>query len=95
MPFFGESRVMACDRADIERWLRELAPAGLAVRPDGFAFEVDGVPIEISVSDHPHRRIGLLAIPQLAVRFSYPGDARDAAHAWIVRFDRHTQRGGG
>ncbi len=95
MPFFGDSRVMACDRRDMERWLRELVAGEIRVLPDGFEFAVEGVRMTVQLSDHAPRRVGLIAIPSLAVHFSYPPAARQAARAWITRFDRHTQRGGG
>ena len=95
MPFFGDSRVMACDPRELERWLRELVAGEIRVLPDGFEFAVEGTRMTVQVSEHAPRRVGLIAIPMLAVLFSYPPGERDAAHAWITRFDRHTQRGGG
>lgn len=86
---------MTCDRRDLERWLRELVAGEIRVLPAGFEFSADGVRIAVHVRDKEPRRVGLLAIPSLEVHFSYPPAARAVAHAWIARFDRHTQRGGG
>lgn len=41
------------------------------------------------------RRIALIRIEQLELEFAYPSEASAQAREWIMRFDRHTQRGGG
>lgn len=41
------------------------------------------------------RRIALIRIEQLELEFAYPPEASETAREWIMRFDRHTQRGGG
>ena len=95
MPFFGEHRIMACSRDEMERWLRELAPNNLVVRRDGFELDADGVRLTVEIEELEPRRLGLIKIKSLDVRFRYPENARAAAYAWIERFDRHTLRGGG
>ncbi|MBW6493545.1 MAG: hypothetical protein K0B16_03120 [Burkholderiaceae bacterium] len=95
MTFFGEHRVMACSRAEMLRWLGELAPGRVAVVPQGFKINTDAVPLEIEVTELEARRFGLVKLDALDVRFHYPENAREAAYAWIERFDRHTLRGGG
>lgn len=100
MPDFGDHRVMACTARDIERWLAEITGR------DDLRFQDNSlaVPLEngdskwtltISIQMRPPRRIALLHIQQLEVRFSYPPGRAGAARAWIGGFDRHTQRGGG
>lgn len=95
MTFFGEHRVMACSRQELLRWLRELAPERVVVKPDGFELDADGLPLKVEVAELEPRRYGLVKIEALDVHFRYPENAREAAYAWIKRFDRHTQRGGG
>lgn len=96
MPFHGFDRVMACSRADLGRWLRELtgsdhdmAVAGRAM----LAFEWGVLALE--TEPMPPRRIALLKVQQLRVRFLPPAGRDAEARAWIEHFDRHTQRGGG
>ncbi len=95
MAFFGEHRVMACSRAEMLRWLGELAPGRVVVLPQGFRIDTDDLLLEIEVTELEARRYGLVKIEALDVHFRYPENARAAAYAWIERFDRHTQRGGG
>jgi hypothetical protein len=95
MPFFGEHRIMACSRAEMLRWLGELAPGRVAVIPQGFKIDTEGLPLVVEVTELEARRYGLVKLEALDVHFHYPEDARAAAYAWIERFDRHTLRGGG
>jgi hypothetical protein len=96
MPFFGFSRVMACDRADLARWLRELTGSDHGMASTGRAelgFDWGTLAIETEVL--PPRRIALLRQRQLRVDFVPPADREAQAREWVTRFDRHTQRGGG
>ncbi len=95
MTFFGEHRVMACSRAEMLRWLGELAPNRVVTIPQGFEIDADGLPLVVEVTELEARHYGLMNIKSLDVRFHYPENAREAAYAWIERFDRHTLRGGG
>jgi len=96
MPTFGDRRIMGCSRSDLERWVAELMP-GLAPSFDGntLAVPLDGFAVTVSVRDAPPRSLGLIRFRELEVRFDYPQERADEARAWIARFDRHTQRGGG
>lgn len=96
MPDFGDRRVMACTRADLQRWLREFTGIdSLCVGEQALALALDGLVMTVNTRQLPERRIALLRIQQLEVSFSYPPGLTDSARDWIARFDRHTQRGGG
>jgi len=43
----------------------------------------------------PPRRIALIELPRLAVRFRFEGVGDEARHAFMRYFDRYMQRGGG
>jgi hypothetical protein len=96
MPDFGDHRTMGCSRADLQRWVGELTGSPppdwhddrLAIALDGWTLTLRAVPL-------PARRIGLVRLQHLDVRFEYPPPHAEAARAWIAAFDRHTQRGGG
>jgi hypothetical protein len=96
MPFHGFERVMACSRADLDRWLRELTGSDQGVAATGRAtLAFDWGELRLETEPMPPRRIALLKVQQLRVRF-VPPPGRDAeARDWIERFDHHTQRGGG
>lgn len=96
MPFFGDTREMACTRADIERWLGEMLGAQAFARvAEGFEVPLDGFLLRIRIEPVPPRRVGLVQLRLSRVAFEYPAQHQPAAHDWIRRFDRHTQRGGG
>lgn len=107
MPDFGDRRTMACTPADLKRWLGELCGCDPAmVGPDRAAgaqpgavgaasIEAEGVTLTLRWRVLEPRQIALLRIAQLELDIEYPRSAAPAARAWIERFDRHTQRGGG
>ena len=96
MPDFGDRRVMGCSRDDLVRWVGELmGPGSGRFVGDRMDLGHAGVPLAIVVRDAPERVLGLVRFRELEVRFEYAEPDRAAARAWIVRFDRHTQRGGG
>jgi hypothetical protein len=96
MPDFGDRRVMGCSRADLERWIDELMGPGTGrFVEDRMDLRPAGVPLVIAVRDAPVRVLGLVQFRELDVSFDYATQDREAARAWIARFDRHTQRGGG
>ena len=107
MPDFGDHRVMACTPADLKRWLGELcdcdpamvAPGAASVpRPGAVgsaSVEAEGVTLTLRWRVLEPRQIALLRIQQLELEFIYSPAFARAARAWIERFDRHTQRGGG
>ena len=96
MPDFGDRRVMGCTRADIERWVRELlGPGAPRFEGDRLDLRESGVALRVVVRDAPPRSLGLVRFRELDVSFEYEPADREVARAWIARFDRHTQRGGG
>jgi hypothetical protein len=96
MTTFGDRRVMNCSRDDLRRWASDLLgrPAG-EFRDDRLDLLAAGVPIALLVRDAPARSFGLVRFHALEVRFDYAPEHAPEAQAWIARFDRHTQRGGG
>lgn len=93
---FGDHRVMACNLADLRRWLREVTADPALELVDGVAEILLGDDMmRVRARTLPPRRIALVSIQQLEVRFEYPDSLAGLARAWIRRFDRHTQRGGG
>lgn len=105
---FGDCRVMACTPADLKRWLGELCGCDPAISAGGseagaqpgavgaVSVETDtGVMLTLRWRVLAAHQIALLRVPQLELEFSYPGNSAALARAWIERFDRHTQRGGG
>lgn len=90
-------REMGFDRDDFIRVL----PKGL--RHDRFVIDGDVIRIKappgrrftIYLSEKPPRRIALLRLPVLGVRFEFEGYAEDEARALLATFDKHVHRGGG
>lgn len=89
-------QIMGCTVADLLRALPLALPGAEAdtaaalircVFPDG----------ELRLAWHalPARRISLLEIPRLQVRFEYSGLSAESRHEVQRRFDLATQRGGG
>ena len=96
MPDFGDHRIMACTRADLQRWLREFTgDPSLQVGDHALELALEGFNLTLNTRELPPRRIALLRIEQLEVQFDYATESAARARDWIARFDRHTQRGGG
>lgn len=89
---------MGCAVADLLRCLPLTLPhATMAVDPvTGVVHAVfsDGA-LRLTLRSLPDRRIALLAIPRLQVRFAYTGMAPERRYEVQRRFDLATQRGGG
>lgn len=89
---------MGCTAEDLLRSLPMAFP-GVEVITDSAAAVVrvnlpDGH-LEITWQPLPARRIALLEIPRLQVRFVYAGLTPERRHEVQRRFDLATQRGGG
>jgi hypothetical protein len=95
MAFHGFDRVMACTPADLARWLTELTGTDHGIASGAATLDFDWGTLRIETEPLPPTRIALLRVRRLRVRFVAPLDALAPARAWIERFDRHTQRGGG
>ena len=89
-------REMGCTRQEFLRWLPGAAAhAGAVLLGDGLTLALASGQIQVSLEERPERRIALLALPVLAVRFSFLElDAAQQA-AFLTRFDAYTRRGGG
>jgi len=93
---FVLDREMGCTRAEFMRWLpgaTRHAPA--RIEGDQVSLSVGGGRVEISLREGPPRRIALLSLPVLAVRFRFLGLAEAARRAFLEHFDAYTRRGGG
>lgn len=87
---------MACSRADLGRWLAELTGSDHGLPGTGTAvLDFAWGALRLETEPLPPRRIALLKVQQLRVRFVPPEGRDEQARAWIEHFDRHTQRGGG
>jgi hypothetical protein len=89
-------REMGCTRAEFMRWLPGAADhAGAALVGEGLTLALAGGLVEISLEERPARRIALVTIPVLAVRFRFLGLEEAARALFLARFDAYTRRGGG
>jgi hypothetical protein len=89
-------REMGCTREDLLRWLPG-ATGGAPARADGgeIVLSVGAGEVRITAEERPPRRIALVAIPVLAIRFRFEGLDEAARLAFLARFDLYTRRGGG
>lgn len=93
-------RIMGCKSEELLSWLDKALPGAqleTSVENDRgvcHANYPDGSLI-IEWETLPPRRIALLAIPQLKVRFCYQGLSMNRRQKIQCLFDRATQRGGG
>ncbi len=94
------TRTMGCSGSELAAWLQRALPdAGLtieshAARGSCRASYADGE-LLIEWRTLEPRRIALIRVPQLDVRFSYSGLSLERRQAIQTYFDRATQRGGG
>jgi hypothetical protein len=89
-------REMGCTRADLARWLAGAtrgAPA--CVDDDEVTVAVGGGRVEISLREQAPRRIALVCVPVLRVRFRFIGMDARAREDFMAHFDAYTRRGGG
>jgi hypothetical protein len=91
-------RLMGCSLGEFLSWLPRALPDA-AVNIDMASTKCTArMPwgcLDLAWSVLPPRRIALLEIPQLSVRFSYSGATEDERYAMQKRFDLATMRGGG
>ena len=87
---------MSISRIEFERSLPE-AVDKLAYHIDGdvFSHQAGGRSWHITLEPLPDRVIALLRLPRHRVRFRLEGFDAAAGAAWIDRFARYFQRGGG
>ncbi|PWC56631.1 hypothetical protein [Azospirillum sp. TSO22-1] len=84
---------MALTRAEFLRLLPGAA-GGLPVHEDGGVVWV-GDAVEIVAEPLPPRRLGLFEIPVMRVTLRFHGCGEEDAWAFVRRFDRAFQKGGG
>lgn len=89
-------REMGCTLDDLLRWL-PAASGHAPQRQDGdeLVLGVAGGEVRLHAAARPPRRIALVELPVLAVRFRFVGLDEAAREAFLARFDLHTRRGGG
>lgn len=93
---FGLEREMGCTREDLLRLLpAATGHAPIRVEGDELVLSLGGGEVRIHLAERPPRRIALVSLPVLAVRFRFEGLGAAAQEAFLDRFDRYTQRGGG
>ena len=91
-------QTMGCTVADLLRWLPVALPgaevdAATTLQRARATF-VDGT-LELNWRPLPSRRLALLEVPCLQVRFTYAGMTAQRRHEVQRRLDLATQRGGG
>jgi hypothetical protein len=89
-------RDMGCTEAELRLWLSQLGAPAVTDGSNGLPWPLPGSgTVHIAWRALPPRRIALLALPRMEVRFD-AGDAEPQAwQEFMQRFDLHTQRGGG
>jgi hypothetical protein len=94
---FAFEREMGCTADELRAWLPG-ASAGRAIEwrgTEGAALALDGGQVLLHWQALPPRRIALITLPRLRVRFEATGVDAGAWQAFMRHFDLHTQRGGG
>lgn len=93
---FEFEREMGCTAGELRGWLPG-ASRGAAIDwgPHGARLPVAGGTVTIDWAELEPRRIALVTLPRLAVRFRAQGVDASAWHAFMRYFDLYTQRGGG
>ncbi len=93
---FVLDREMGCTRAEFLRWLGGATRhASARIEGDELSLSVGGGRVEISLREKAPRRIALLSLPVLGVRFRFVGLDEPAREAFLAHFDAYTRRGGG
>jgi hypothetical protein len=93
---FEFEREMGCTAAELRGWLPGASGERLiAWQDDGARIEMDAGRVTIAWRALEPRRIALVTLPRLHVRFEASGVDEGAWHLFMKRFDLYTQRGGG
>ena len=90
------TREMGISHRDFYR----IFPAVIRGRPfertsDGVLFEEPGRRLRVLLSAESQRRLGMLRIPITIVQLQFEGFPQADVDAFMLRFERHFQRGGG
>jgi hypothetical protein len=90
-------REMGCTVPELLRWLPGASGAA-AVALDGDSARIgpvgDGT-LALAWEVLPPRRIALISMPRIHIRFRFDGVGDAERHAFMRYFDLYTQRGGG
>lgn len=93
---FALQREMGCTREEFVRWLPGATRnAPMQLSADSAQVRAGAATIEISFTQAPPRRIGLVSMPVLRVSFRFSGAGADAYREFMAYFDLYTRRGGG
>jgi hypothetical protein len=93
---FVLDREMGCTRAEFLRWLpgaTRHAPA--RIEGDEVTLSVEDGHVRITLREQAPRRLALLSLPVLAVRFRFDGLGPAAREDFLAHFDAYIRRGGG
>jgi hypothetical protein len=89
-------REYGCSEAEWLHWLPDALGSPEADISRGTAcVSIDGGRLELAWSALPPRRIALVQLPRLAVRFRFDGVTDERRFVFMRRFDLYLQRGGG
>jgi hypothetical protein len=89
-------REMGCTAAELGHWLPgAAAPHAVSVQSDGADVALEGGCLRLRWEALAPRRIALLSVPRLRLRFAFEGVDEAARLRFMHRFDLYTQRGGG
>jgi hypothetical protein len=93
---FEFEREMGCTADELRSWLPG-ASGGRPIewRDDGATIELDGGSATIGWQTLAPRRIALITLPRLRVRFATRSVGQAAWQRFMRHFDLYTQRGGG
>lgn len=94
---FAFEREMGCTADELRAWLPG-ASGGRAIErrgDDGAAIALDAGRVELHWQTLPMRRIALISLPRLRVRFEARGVDAEAWQQFMRHFDLYTHRGGG
>jgi hypothetical protein len=93
---FAFEREMGCTADELRAWLPG-ASGGRPIewREGGAVVGLDEGQVMLRWQVLPARRIALISLPRLQVRFEASGVAAAAWHGFMRHFDLYTQRGGG
>jgi hypothetical protein len=90
-------REMGCTADELRGWLPGASRgAPIAWRADGADVQLAGGALALRWTALAPRRIALISLPRLAVRFAFDaGIGADERRRFLRYFDLYTQRGGG
>ena len=89
-------REMGCLAAELGAWLPRIAgERPLHLEDGGARIGLGGGHLRLDWQTLPPRRIALLSLPRLDVRFRFEAVPADERGHFMQRFDLYTQRGGG